>query len=271
MAAGGDDDLASKMRRIKHVILVLSGKGGVGKSTMSCQIALSLATAGKKVGLLDTDLCGPSIPRMLGLEGRDVHQGADGGWAPVYTDDDQRLGVISIGFMLKSKTDPVVWRGPKKSAMIKQFLGDVLWGDLDYLIVDTPPGTSDEHMTIVESLRGCDPEGAILVTTPQGVALADVRREASFCKQADIKILGMVENMSGFVCPHCAECSNVFSSGGGERLATALEVPFLGRVPLDPSLARCAENGKTFCDAFAGSPAAQAVVEIVKPLVALDA
>ncbi|EDO38107.1 predicted protein [Nematostella vectensis] len=250
------------LRSVKHIILVLSGKGGVGKSTVATQLSWALYNQGNKVGLLDIDLCGPSIPRMMNVENNDVHQCSDG-WVPVYTGPDQRLGVMSIGFLLHSKEDAVVWRGPKKNAMIKQFLSDVCWGDIDYLIIDTPPGTSDEHITVVENLKTCHPDGAILVTTPQGVAISDVRREITFCKKTKIPVLGIVENMSGFVCPHCSECTNVFSKGGGEALAKECEVPFLGCIPLDPNLTMNIEDGKSFSDLLSNSPAVESVNSIV--------
>ncbi|RUS72864.1 hypothetical protein EGW08_019370 [Elysia chlorotica] len=155
---------------VKHVIIILSGKGGVGKSTMAVQIALGLHAAGKKIGILDVDLCGPSIPKMFNLEGRDIHQ-CNEGWLPVYVDKDQHIGVMSIGFLLSDVDEAVVWRGPKKNAMIKQFLSDVYWQDVDYLVIDTPPGTSDEHITVMESLKGYNPDGAILITTPQASAI----------------------------------------------------------------------------------------------------
>lgn len=169
-----------RMALVKHKILVLSGKGGVGKSTFSAQLAFALAQQGKQVGLLDIDICGPSIPRMLGLVGHEVHQSASG-WSPVYVEDN--LGVMSIGFMLPSKDDAIIWRGPRKNGLIKQFLTDVNWNELDYLIVDTPPGTSDEHISIVQYLKSSNIDGAIVVTTPQEVAMADVRKELNFCKK----------------------------------------------------------------------------------------
>lgn len=257
------------MKSIKHVVLVLSGKGGVGKSTVTTQIAWSLYSKGKKVGILDVDLCGPSIPRMMNVEGCDIHQ-CSAGWVPVYTDKDQRLAVMSIGFLLNSRDDGVVWRGPKKNAMIKQFLSDVCWGELDYLVIDTPPGTSDEHITVVENLRHYNPDGAILVTTPQGVAVNDVRRELTFCQKTMIPVLGVVENMSGFVCPHCSECTNVFSKGGGEALAENCKIPFLGSIPLDPSLTQSLEDGQAFIDLFPNSPTLNAVNTITNKLLQLD-
>lgn len=231
------------LNQVKHILLVLSGKGGVGKSSVTTQLALSLANEGKKVGVLDIDLTGPSLPRMFGLEGKQVHQ-SSAGWIPVYTDNSKRLCIMSIGFLLNDRGDSVVWRGPRKTAMIRQFLKDVVWGDLDYLIIDTPPGTSDEHIVVAEELKNARPDGAILVTTPQEVATADVRKELNFCQKVGFKILGVVENMSGYICPHCSECINVFSSGGGKTLADQYDVPFLGSVPIDPQFVLLIEKQK---------------------------
>ncbi|KAI1317582.1 Nucleotide-binding protein 2 [Mortierella claussenii] len=224
-----------QLDKVKHIILVMSGKGGVGKSSVATQLALSLIARGKTVGVLDIDLCGPSIPRMLGLDGKGIHQ-SSAGWVPVYADENKKLCCMSIGFMLENKDDSVVWRGPKKTAMIRQFLTDTCWGELDYLIVDTPPGTSDENISIVEHLKAYNPDGVVLVTTPQAVALSDVRKQVSFCRQVDVPILGLIENMSGFICPHCSECNNLFSAGGGEAMSEEFALNFLGRVPIDPTL-----------------------------------
>lgn len=263
MEEGSDvDNLAG----VKHIILVLSGKGGVGKSTIATQLALGLKAAGKKVGLLDVDLCGPSIPKMVNVENHDIHQSSQG-WVPVYADKEQRLGVMSIGFLLETSDEAVVWRGPKKNAMIKQFLTDVYWQDIDYLVIDTPPGTSDEHISVVENIKKYKPDGAVLVTTPQAVAVGDVRRELTFCKKTKIPVLGVVENMSGFVCPHCAECTNVFSKGGGEALAKQFDVPFLGCVPLDPQLTQSLEAGQSFIDLFPQSNTRDAVLSVVKQII----
>lgn len=256
--------MSENLKSIKHVIMVLSGKGGVGKSTITTQIALSLVNSGKKVGILDVDLCGPSIPHMLNLKGKDIHQCSEG-WVPVYTDETQKLAVMSIGFLLKNHNDAVVWRGPKKNAMIKQFLSDVYWKDIEYLVIDTPPGTSDEHISTVEGLQALHPDGALLVTTPQDVATADVKRELTFCRKTNIPILGIIENMSGYVCPMCKDCTNIFSSGGGESLAEHSNVPFLGAVPLDPVLTNALEKGNPI-ENIDSSPAMQAVKKICEKL-----
>ncbi|CCW70209.1 unnamed protein product [Phytomonas sp. Hart1] len=244
------------MSKVKHVILVLSGKGGVGKSTVSCQLAFSLSHMHHmKVGLLDADICGPSVPKICGLEGRDVFRDAQG-WQPITikasdtTATDSvgggELKVMSIAYLLPSDKDAVVWRGPKKDAMIKQFISDVNWGPLDYLIVDTPPGTSDEHLTLCEVLKPFNPSGAVIVTTPQDVATDDVKKELSFCAKLGVRCLGIIENMSGFVCPHCDHCTNIFSTGGGKKLADLYEVMFLGAIPIDPSLSLAEDEGKAF-------------------------
>lgn len=245
---------------IKHIILILSGKGGVGKSTVSTQLALTLVEKGFKVGLLDVDLCGPSIPYLLQLEGSDVHQ-ADAGWVPVYADEQQNLAVMSIGFLLNNRNNAVVWRGPKKTAMVKQFLTDVCWGDLDYLIIDTPPGTSDEHITVMENLKTVKCDGAIIVTTPQQMSIEDVRKEITFCRKTGIPIVGLVENMSGFVCPHCTECTNIFSKGGGEALAELAKIPLLGTLPIDPRVGQLL--GKACVREFPESPSSKVFNEVV--------
>lgn len=191
-----------RMQSVRHKLLILSGKGGVGKSTVTSQLSFALASDPQcQVGVLDIDVCGPSIPRMLGLTTEKVHQSSYG-WSPVYVEEN--LAVMSIGFMLPSEDEAVIWRGPKKNGMIKQFLRDVDWSELDYLLVDTPPGTSDEHLSIVQYLKESGIDGAVLVTTPQEVSLQDVRKEITFCRKVGIKILGIVENMSGFVCPCCS-------------------------------------------------------------------
>ncbi|KAM9584082.1 cytosolic Fe-S cluster assembly factor NUBP2 isoform 1-T1 [Trichechus inunguis] len=420
---------------VRHIILVLSGKGGVGKSTISTELALALRHAGKKVGILDVDLCGPSVPRMLQAQGCAVHQ-CDSGWVPVFVDQEQSVALMSVGFLLETPDEAVVWRGPKKNgnktqvlsgpmravtrswhhpgstgraceklrdeagstvlgleghcsrvtglqgwgphwgfcwtirprapagvrsqprasepsrsprgllpglgcsglslvwyrhqlmapgwgggrnsvlghcacvcppgsglalwgpgqagalsaleaaggggfsglphqppgfwavsaALIKQFVSDVAWGELDFLVVDTPPGTSDEHLSAVEALRPYRPLGTVLVTTPQAVSVGDVRRELTFCRKMGLRVIGIVENMSGFVCPHCAECTNLFSTGGGEELARHAGVPFLGSVPLDPQLARSLEEGRDFIQEFPKSPAFPALASIARKI-----
>ena len=204
---------------------------------------------------------------MFGVENAEVHQ-CDAGWLPVFTDSTQTLGIMSIGFLLDNPDNAVVWRGPKKNAMIKQFLTDVVWTDRDILIIDTPPGTSDEHITVMENLKESDVkvDGAILVTTPQAVAVGDVRRELTFCKKTKLNILGILENMTGFVCPNCQECTYIFSKGGGKALAEHAKVPFLGHIPIDPKLSACGERGENYCRLFQESEVSKCFYEIVASL-----
>ena len=263
---GPDPDMPfirERMATVKHKILVMSGKGGVGKSTLSSQLAWGLSIEEEdQIGLMDVDICGPSIPRMLGCLGEEIHSSGDG-WSPVYVSDN--LGVMSIGFMLPNADDAVIWRGPKKNGLIKQFLKDVDWGELDYLIVDTPPGTSDEHLSVSQYLKESGIDGAVIVTTPQEVALLDVRKEIDFCKKAGINILGIVENMSGFVCPSCTHESKIFkaTTGGGAKLASELGLAFLGEVPLDPRIGKACDMGLSFVDEEPNSPATKAIMDIV--------
>lgn len=288
--------LSTPTNRLPHQ--VLSGKGGVGKSSITTQLALSLSLAGHSVGILDIDLTGPSIPRFLGLEDAKITQ-APGGWLPVQVHPSQVLSpipasqnpselaindapnppaqngsslpriaansienpissihAISLAFLLPSKTSAVVWRGPKKTAMVRQFLTSVLWPQIDYLLIDTPPGTSDEHISLAETLLQQMPPttlsnsnqhqlaGAVIVTTPQAVAISDVRKEINFCEKVGIRVLGVVENMSGYVCECCGVGTNLFGSGGGEVMAGEFGVKFLGRVPVDTQWGILVEEGR---------------------------
>ncbi|KAI0697599.1 P-loop containing nucleoside triphosphate hydrolase protein [Cytidiella melzeri] len=234
-----DTPVGRRLQHVKHIIIVCSGKGGVGKSSVSTQLALCLygSSPNTRVGILDVDLTGPSIPRMLGLDGHPVHQSSDG-WVPVYADGSgARLACMSVGFLLKKKEDSVVWRGPKKNAMIRQFLSDVRWGDLDYLVIDTPPGTSDEHLSLIEHMTPVHSRvSAVVVTTPQAVALLDAMKCLSFTRAVSLPVLGLIENMSGYACPCCGEISNVFSTGGGEEMARREGIQFLGSLPVDTEL-----------------------------------
>ena len=264
---GPDPDIpliTSRLAGIRHKILVLSGKGGVGKSTFTSMLGHAFAAESEKmVGIMDTDICGPSIPKMMGVEAETVHI-SNAGWSPVWVADN--LGVMSIQFMLPNRDDAVIWRGPKKNGLIKQFLKDVEWGNLDYLLVDTPPGTSDEHMSVNSFLKESGIAGAIMVTTPQEVSLLDVRKELDFCRKAGIKVLGIVENMSGFVCPSCTHKTQVFkaTTGGAKALAGATGVPFLGSVPLDPRIGMACDYGESYFDNFPNDPACTALLEIVE-------
>jgi len=244
-----DVALHARLSRIGRKIIVMSGKGGVGKSTVAVNLAMTAALAGQRVGLLDVDLHGPSVPTMLGLEGRKL-TGGDNGMVPVAVGN---LKVLSVGFLLGSPDDPVVWRGPMKMSVIRQFLEEVDWGDLDLLVVDAPPGTGDEPLTVCQLIHDLD--GAVIVTTPQKVAGVDVRKSISFCKQLGVAVLGVVENMSGFACPKCGEVTPILSAHGGRMLAEEMEVPFLGAIPIDPRVAESGDLGKAFVEQTDNSPA----------------
>jgi len=246
------------LERIRHKIVVLSGKGGVGKSTVAVNLAVSLGMAGYRVGLLDIDIHGPSVPKMMGLEGTVMRPSERGKLIPA---DLGGLKVMSIGFLLPGEAEAVIWRGPAKASAIRQFVGEVEWGELDYLVVDCPPGTGDEPLTVIQTLEKVD--GALVVTTPQDVALSDVRKSISFCGQLNIPVLGVVENMSGLVCPRCGERVDVFKSGGGESMAREMRVPFLGRVPMDPTVVSAGDDGKPHAYHHEKSASAKAFAEIV--------
>jgi len=218
------EEIAKKLDRIRHKLPVLSGKGGVGKSTVSANLALSLAAKGYKVGLLDVDVHGPSIPQLLGVSAKpeDLALPTDEGVKLKPVSARENLSVMSVGFLLEDRDAAVIWRGPMKNQVIKQFLKDVEWGDLDYLVVDSPPGTGDEPLSIAQLLSGS--KGAVIVTTPQDLAVSDVRRCVTFCHQLGLPIVGVVENMSGFVCPSCGEKVEIFKSGGGEKMAADMGI-----------------------------------------------
>ena len=237
-----DCKLQQSLAKIGKRIIVMSGKGGVGKSTVAVNLALYLALQGKKVGLLDVDLHGPSVPKMLNLEDASPELSEEGKMLPVQLGE---LKVLSIGFFLESTDSAVVWRGPMKIGVIKQFITDADWGELDYLVVDAPPGTGDEPLTICQLLAG-DDASALIVTTPQAVSATDVSKSLSFCRELPIKVAGLVENMSSFVCPHCGEVTPIFSSGAGEELAAKYGVPLLGKLPIDPRICRGGDNGDPF-------------------------
>lgn len=258
--------LQSRLCKIKHRIAVLSGKGGVGKSTVAVNLATSLALAGKRVGLLDVDIHGPSVPTMLGLDAQNVRPGVcEDGMVPIELGN---LKVMSIGFLLATQDDAVILRGPAKIGIIQQFLRDVVWGDLDFLIIDSPPGTGDEPLSVVQTIGNV--QGAVIVTTPQRVASVDVRKSITFCRKLDVPVLGVVENMSGFVCPHCGEITNIFSTGGGRGISESMGVPFLGSIPIDATITGAGDAGTPFMDRYAASPTAQIMRDIIAPIAALD-
>lgn len=261
--APSDIELRYRMSRIGRKLLVLSGKGGVGKSTVAVNLAAALARAGKSVGLLDVDLHGPSVPRILGLEGQRLEPGVSGGIVPIQVKEN--LVAVSVGLLLGSPADAVIWRGPMKYNVIRQFLATVSWGPLDYLVIDLPPGTGDEPLAVAQLVG--DDAAAVIVTTPQEVAIADVRRSISFCEKLDVPVVGIIENMSGLICPRCGERIDLFGSGGGKRLANEMAVPFLGGIPLDPRIVLSGDQGRPFADSSDGSPAGQAFAAIVTTII----
>jgi len=249
---------------VKHVILVLSGKGGVGKSTVSVNLAFALANHGKNVGLLDLDFHGPNIPKMLGIEGERAVAFANG-MEPIHVTGN--LAVMSIAFLLPDTSTPVIWRGPMKMRAIEQFLSEVHWGSLDYLVVDLPPGTGDEALTIAQLAPNV--KGAVIVTTPQDVAVMDAIKAAKFIEKIDVPVIGVIENMSGMICPHCGGTINLFSKGGGEKAAGDLGVPYLGAIPLDPEMVKAGDEGRPIILRHADSPTVKAVDTVMENLVRL--
>jgi len=256
-----DSKIKKNLDNIKHKIVVLSGKGGVGKSTVSANLAFSLSEKGYNVGLLDGDLHGPSIPKILGIEDKKPEP-SETGITPVFALP--KLKVMSMGFLLQDKDSPVIWRGPLKMAAIKQFIEDVSWGNLDYLIVDLPPGTGDEPLSIVQLIPDID--GAVIVTTPQDVALVSVRKSINFVKKMNVNVIGIIENMSGFNCPHCNKTIDIFKTGGGIKASDDFKVPFLGKVPIDPKIVLTGDSGEPFLTKNADTKAGKAFEEIVEKI-----
>jgi len=256
--------LQERMSLIRHKIIVMSGKGGVGKSTVAVNLAVALAMRGKSVGLLDVDIHGPSIPKLLGITWTDLpHTGEP---RPVeYSVDGGTVHVMSIGLFMQNPDDAIIWRGPLKMGAIKQFLTEISWGSLDYLIIDSPPGTGDEPLSVCQLIEDLD--GAVIVTTPQEVALVDVRKSVTFCRQLKLPVLGVIENMSGLICPKCGELIDVFSSGGGGKMAESMGVPFLGSIPIDPDIVKSGDAEKPYISSYAESGTAKRFSEIVERLI----
>ncbi|SFN04296.1 Mrp/NBP35 family ATP-binding protein [Thermodesulforhabdus norvegica] len=248
---------AQRLCGIRRRLVVMSGKGGVGKSTVAVNLAVALAMKGYRTGLLDVDIHGPSVPTLLGMEGRPLY-GQEEGLIPVECDG---LKVISAGFLLRSPEDAVVWRGPMKSNIIRQFIEEVIWGELDYLVVDCPPGTGDEPLSVCHTLERVD--GALIVTTPQKLAAVDVMKCINFCRAVRVPIVGLIENMSGFVCAVCKSVTNIFKKGGGRELSEKMGVPFLGSIPIDPEIVAAGDEGRPFVRAFPDSPATKEILKIV--------
>ena len=236
-----DKRLKERMLKIKHKLIVISGKGGVGKTTVAVNLAYGLAVKGKKVGILDVDIHGPNIAKMLGIEGKRLVS-SESGIEPFQVLPN--LKAISLALLLEDKDQPIIWRGPLKMMTIKQFLADVNWGELDYLIVDSPPGTGDEPLSVCQLIP--DTKGAIIVTTPQEVAILDSRKSVFFAKKVKVTVIGIIENMSGLICPHCKKEIDLFGRGGGENAAYDLKVPFLGRIPIEPEIVKLGDSGQPY-------------------------
>jgi ATP-binding protein involved in chromosome partitioning len=249
--------LARALKQIRHKLVVMSGKGGVGKSSVAVSLAVSLARRGKKVGLMDVDLHGPNVLRMLGLKQPVDLTHAQFALPPELFDN---LKVISVEAIMRDREMAVIWRGPLKHQLIRQFISEIQWGSLDYLVVDSPPGTGDEPMSVAQTIPDAQ---AIIVTTPQEISLADVRKSLNFCDKINMKVLGIVENMSGYACPHCGKDLPLFKRGGGEKTARAAKVPFLGALPFDPAVVEAADQGQLLDIKAGASPFFQALAPIV--------
>lgn len=254
-----DKQIAATLARIKNRLLVFSGKGGVGKTTVAANLAIVLAERGMSVGLLDVDIHGPNLAKMLGVEGQRMNALGENRIVPVSINDNLKL--VSMSFLLASPDLAVIWRGPLKMHAIRQFVSDVKWGDLDWLIVDSPPGTGDEPLSVAQLIPAT---GAVIVTTPQEISLLDSRKAVSFARKLNLEVLGIIENMSGLVCPHCKKKINLFKAGGGERTAKELGIPFLGRIPINPDIVESGDSGKPFVVSHPKSEASEAFKAIVE-------
>ena len=254
------DRLKERMAKIKHKIAVISGKGGVGKSTVTVNLAAAFAQRGFRVGVLDADIHGPSVPRLLGLEGKQVKYGPPGAF-PV--EGPLGIKVMSIDFFL-SEEAPTIWRGPLKMRAIRQFLVDIIWGELDFLFIDLPPGTGDEPLSVAQLLPDID--GVVIVTMPTGLSSSVVKKAITFAERLNMRVIGVVENMSGFICPHCGTKTEIFESGGGEKMAKEMNVAFLGSIPIDPKIGVDSDKGEPFIIAQKNSAATKTFLQIVEKI-----
>ncbi len=257
-----DSKIREKLSQIEHKVMVMSGKGGVGKSTVSINLAIGLSLQNFYIGLLDVDLHGPNVPKMLGLEGGELQKRPDGTVGPVYYSPN--LKFMSVEPLLPNKDSAVMWRGPMKMSAIRQFIYDIEWGKLDYLVIDAPPGTGDEQMTVAQMIPDAY---AVLVTTPQEVALLDVKKSISFCKHVGMPVIGIVENMSGMICPHCGKAIDVFKRGGGEKLSEETGIPFLGKIPVDPRIVTTGDAGRPIMAMYPNSHTAEAFEKVVQNVI----
>ncbi len=256
-----EEKVKKSLEKIKHTFMVMSGKGGVGKTSVAVNLAIALSEKGFRVGLMDVDIHGPDVPRMLGIQGMLDLNAARKLTPMAYSDT---LKAVSIESLIAGRDTAIIWRGPLKYSVINQFVGDVDWGNLDYMVIDAPPGTGDEPLTVAQIIKNAK---AVVVTTPQEVSLADVRKSIDFCGKVNMEILGIIENMSGFSCPHCGETVNLFGYGGGEKTADAYGIPFLGRIPVDPEMVACGDEGRSFQKEFADSPVTKAFTDIADAVV----
>jgi ATP-binding protein involved in chromosome partitioning len=258
-----EERVRARMGKIKHKIAVISGKGGVGKSTVTVNLAIAFAMQGhaNKVGILDADIHGPSVPKMLGLTGQKLRAGPPGIFP---ASGPLGIKVVSIDFLLPDENTPVIWRGPLKMTAIRQFLSDIVWGELDLLLIDLPPGTGDEPLSVAQLLPEMD--GVIIVTIPSEVSQVVVKKAVTFARRLGMPIIGIIENMSGFVCPSCGAKIDIFQSGGGTKIADELSIPFLGSIPIDQKICEDADKGMPFIVEHANSPASKAFLEIVEKI-----
>ncbi|MBN1930128.1 MAG: Mrp/NBP35 family ATP-binding protein [Desulfobacterales bacterium] len=257
---GQDSSVEGSLKKIKNKFIVMSGKGGVGKTSTSVNLSIALSKKGFKVGIMDVDLHGPDVPRMLGLQ-ENVVLNENGKMVPL--NYSENLKVVSVESMTMSKDDAIIWRGPLKHSAIKQFIKDVDWGELDYLIIDAPPGTGDEPLTVAQTITDAM---AIIVTTPQEVSLGDVRKSINFCKKVQMDIFGLIENMSGFNCPHCGKNIDLFGSGGGKKTADLTGIGFLGKIPFDLNVVACGDSGICLQDKYADSMVSKAFGEVANKI-----
>ncbi len=257
-----NERLERNLKKIKHKILVISGKGGVGKSTVSVNLASGLALRGYKTGLLDIDIHGPSTAKMLGMEGQSLGH-TDEGILPLKVND--KLCAVTMAALLEETDTPVIWRGPLKMKVIRQFLADVLWPELDYLIIDSPPGTGDEPLSVCQIIG--DVTGAVIITTPQEVSLLDARKTIRFSQLLKVPVLGLIENMSGFICPHCGKVSHIFQSGGGEKTAKEYDISFLGKLPIEMDIVSSGDDGKPYIYNHQDNPTSKSMMAIVDLIV----